>query len=78
MERSNILAATSQVSNVLAITFPTLTCGHCVRVVNKAIHQANPQARVQIDLVNHRVRTETAEHRETIESAVTAAGYTPG
>ena len=65
-------------STVLELTLPTMTCGHCVSVVTNAIKQADPQASVQIDLANHRVRIETAENRETIESAVTEAGYAPG
>ncbi len=63
---------------MLELTLPTMTCGHCVSVVTKAIKQADPQASVEIDLASHRVRVETAEDRETIESAVTEAGYAPG
>ena len=55
-----------------------MTCGHCVSVVTKAIKQADPQAKVEIDLANHRVRVETAEDRETIELAVAEVGYVPG
>ena len=54
---------------MLELTLPTMTCGHCVSVVTKAIKQADPQASVQIDLASHRVRIETAEDRETIESS---------
>ena len=54
-----------------------MTCGHCVGVVTKAIKNVDPKANVEIDLANHRVRDETAEDRETIESAVTEAGYAP-
>lgn len=63
---------------MLELTLPTMTCGHCVSVVTKAIKQADPQARVEIDLANHRVRVESAEDRETIASAVAEAGYAPG
>lgn len=63
---------------MLELTLPTMTCGHFVSVVTKAIKQADPQASVQIDLASHRVRIETAEDRETIESSVTEAGYAPG
>ena len=62
---------------MLELTLPTMTCGHCVGVVTKAIKQADPQATVEIDLANHRVRVETAEDREVIASAVAEAGYTP-
>ena len=63
---------------MLELTLPTMTCGHCVSAVTKAIQQADPQASVEIDLASHRVRVETAEDREMIESALTEAGYAPG
>jgi len=47
-----------------------MTCGHCVGVVTKAIKQADPRAGVEINLASH-----AAQDRETIESAVTEAGY---
>ncbi len=62
---------------MLELTLPTMTCGHCVSVVTKAIKQADPKAGVEIDLASHRVRIETLEDRETIESAVIEAGYVP-
>ena len=62
---------------MLELTLPTMTCGHCVSVVTKAIKQVDPQASVEIDLASHLVRVQTAEGRETIESAVTEAGYAP-
>ena len=63
---------------MLELTLPTMTCGHCVGVVTKAIKQADPQASVEIDLASHRVRVESTEDRETIESAVIEAGYALG
>ena len=63
---------------MLELTLPTMTCGHCVSVVTKAIKQADPQALVEIDLASHRVRVKTTEDREVIEAAVTEAGYVPG
>ena len=63
---------------MLELTLPTMTCGHCVSVVTKAIEQADPRASVEIDLASHRVRVETTEDRETIELAVAEAGYVPG
>ena len=62
---------------MLELTLPTMTCGHCVGVVTKAIKQADPKAVVEIDLGTHRVRVETTEDRARIESAVTEAGYAP-
>jgi copper chaperone len=63
---------------MLELILPTMTCGHCVSTVTKAIKQADPKAGIEIDLASHRVRVETQEDRETIESAVTEAGYAPG
>ena len=62
---------------MLELTLPTMTCGHCVSVVTKAIKQTDPRALVEIDLASHRVRVETTEDRETIASAVAEAGYVP-
>ena len=69
---------TPQGTTVLELTLPTMTCGHCVGVVTKAIRQADPQALVDIDLATNRVRVETTEDRETIASALAQAGYVPG
>lgn len=63
---------------MLELTIPSMTCGHCVKVVTKAIKQADPKAVVEIDLASHRVRIETTEARASIESVVTEAGYAPG
>ena len=62
---------------MLELTLPTMTCGHCVKAVTQAIQQADPQAKVVIDLPSHRVQVETAQDRPTIEAAVVEAGYTP-
>jgi copper chaperone len=69
---------TFQGTPVLELTLPTMTCGHCVSVVTKAIKQTDPQAVVEIDLGSHRVRVDTTEDRETIAAAVAEAGYVPG
>ena len=62
---------------MLELTLPTMTCVHCTAVVTKAIKQVDPQATLHIDLASHLVRVKTAEGRETIEFAVTEAGYMP-
>jgi copper chaperone len=75
--RSTMASPTSQGTPVLELTLPTMTCGHCVSVVTKAIKQTDPQAVVEIDLGSHRVRVDTTEDRETIAAAVAEAGYVP-
>lgn len=63
---------------MLELTLPTMTCGHCVGVVTQAIQRSDPQASIEIDLASHRVRVQTSEDRQSIESAVAEAGYAPG
>ena len=62
---------------MLELTLPTMTCGHCVGVVTKAIQQADPQAQVEVDLPKHQVRVHTTAMREAIVAAIDAAGYVP-
>ena len=63
---------------MIELTLPTMTCGHCVSAVTKAIKQVDPQAAIEIDLATHRVSVHTIEDRKTIEAAVAEAGYAPG
>jgi copper chaperone len=63
---------------MLELTLPTMTCGHCVATVTKAIQQADPQARVEIDLGTHLVRVQTEQPRDSIVLALAQAGYEPG
>lgn len=62
---------------MIELTLPSMTCGHCVGVVTKAIKQVDPLALIEIDLPSHRVRVESAAAGETIRSAVVEAGYPP-
>ncbi len=50
---------------------------YAARRATKAIEEPDPKANVGIDLASHRVRVEPAEDLETVESAVTEAGYAP-
>lgn len=62
---------------MLEFNVQDMTCGHCVSVVTKAIKQADPNAKVAIDLPTHKVQVETTEDRETVAAALTEAGYPP-
>ncbi|RZU38344.1 copper chaperone [Fluviicoccus keumensis] len=55
-----------------------MTCGHCAGLINKAVHDIDPAARVEIDLTTHRVTiaSATAEAGE-LRQAIQEAGYTP-
>lgn len=62
---------------MLELTLPTMTCGHCVATVTKAIQSADPQAQIEIDLASHRVRVQTTQSRAAVVAAVQLAGYAP-
>lgn len=54
-----------------------MTCGHCVGTVTAAIKVAAPEAMVAIDLPQHIVRVQGAADADTVEQAITKAGYSP-
>jgi copper chaperone len=56
----------------------TMTCGHCVNAVTKAVKSADPDAKLEVDRSNHKVSVETQVDRETVVAALSAAGYRPG
>ena len=52
-----------------------MTCGHCEKAVDKAIHQVDPQAVVTIDRSAGKVRIESSQPRQTLAQAIVAQGY---
>ena len=54
-----------------------MSCGHCVGRVTKAVMQADPAAKVEVDLARHKVRVATGEDRATVAAALSEAGYPP-
>ena len=62
---------------MLKLILPTMTRGHCVSVITKVIEQTDSPALVEIDLASQRVRVETTDDCETIDSAVAEAGHMP-
>jgi copper chaperone len=75
--RKSTTDLTSAAESTLSKTLPTMTCGHPISVVTKANKQADSRALVETDFASHRVRIETREDRETIESAAAEVGYVP-
>ena len=55
----------------------SMTCSHCVNAVTKAVKSADPDAKVEVDLPNHKLSVETQVDRETVVAALSAAGYLP-
>ena len=56
---------------------PALSCGHCVRAVNEAVKEVDPQARVDVDLETRKVNVESNAARAQLVEALTEAGYPP-
>jgi copper chaperone len=67
----------NQENTLIEFKIDAMTCGHCVRSVTQAVQQADPEARVTVDLPTHRVQVETAKPREAIAAALADAGYPP-
>ena len=61
----------------IELTLPSMTCGHCVKVVTSAAQRLDPQAQVQADLATHQVRVETHAAREALVKALSDEGYPP-
>jgi copper chaperone len=58
-------------------TLPTMTCGHCVKVVTETVHQVDAQARLSIDLPTHKVNIDSPQPPEAFAAALAEAGYAP-
>lgn len=55
-----------------------MTCGHCVGSVSESVQQVDGVGEVSVDLATGRleVQSDQGVSRESIDSAVRAAGYT--
>jgi len=62
---------------MMEFSLPDMSCGHCVSSVTKAVKQADPAAKVDVDLAGKRVKVETTQPREPIARALSEAGYPP-
>ena len=63
---------------MLAFEVNDMSCGHCVGAITKALKEADPDARVEVDLPAHRVLVQSAvASAEALEEAIREAGYTP-
>ena len=58
-------------------TLPQMTCGHCVRAVTQAVHEADPAAQLTFDLPTHQVQVQTTAARAELVALLTQAGYPP-
>lgn len=62
---------------MLEFSVPAMSCGHCVGAVTQALKQADPQARVEVDLATKKVKVESSQDRQALAGALAEAGYPP-
>ena len=62
---------------MIEFTIPTMTCGHCSRVVTETVQKIDAGARLAIDLPSHAVRIESAQPAEAFAKALAEEGYAP-
>jgi copper chaperone len=62
---------------MLELTLPTMTCGHCVKVVTATVQRVDPAAVLTIDLPAQRVSIESATPAERFADALAEEGYAP-
>ena len=62
---------------MIEMTLPTMTCGHCVRTVTEAVQRVDGLATVQTDLPSHRLQIESTQPAQLFAEALTEAGYAP-
>ena len=63
---------------MIELKVPDMSCNHCVGAVTQAVKQADPAARVEVNLDTHRVKVETqALDAAAVAHAIEEAGYSP-
>jgi copper chaperone len=60
---------------MIELTLPTMTCGHCVKTVTQTVQRIDADARLEIELPQHRVRIDSTLDVETFRKALEAEGY---
>ena len=62
---------------MMELKIDSMSCGGCAASVTKAVKQADPQAKVAVDLATKLVSIDTALDRATIVQSLNNAGYRP-
>jgi copper chaperone len=66
-----------EVSHMIELTLPTMTCGHCLKAVTAAVQQVDAAAKLQIDLDTRKVRIESTRPAAEFERVLVGEGYAP-
>ena len=59
---------------MLEFNIASLSCGHCARAVTEAVHEVDPEARVDVDLASKHVSVQSQAELQEIESQLEEAG----
>lgn len=60
---------------MLRLHVPTMACGGCAKGVTKALANADPKARITIDLTTRHVQIDSVATEQELLAAMTQAGY---
>ena len=60
---------------MLEFHIPDMTCGGCVGAITRALQNLDPQARLEPNLDEHRLRVETAASEDAVRQALADAGF---
>ncbi|WPP00518.1 cation transporter [Pseudomonas sp. HR96] len=52
-----------------------MTCAHCARAIESAIGEADPQARVEVEVASGQVRVDSSLSAEALIQLIEAEGY---
>jgi copper chaperone len=61
--------------SVVELAVGSMSCGHCVRAVERAVLARDASAKVTVDLARGVVRVEGVLTRDAAAEAIAAAGY---
>lgn len=64
-------------STAIEFTVPDMTCGHCAGRIKALVAGIDADAKVDIDLVSHRVRIESSADAQRFRNALVEADYPP-
>jgi copper chaperone len=62
---------------MLEFSLPDMSCGHCASTVTQTCKLVDPDAKVEVDLDNKRVKVESSKERQPFAQALVEAGYPP-
>jgi copper chaperone len=59
----------------IELHLPTMTCGHCVKVVTRTVQAIDPSAKLSVNLPAHAVSIESTQSEQVFRDALAAEGY---